>query len=230
MILAGALTCSVLSGCTITIEAPEKDKKPSISDTIKNQSTNDIGISDDTNIDDNSIGGTSIEDNSIEDNSIDTDISDDNIIDDTDENEGTAEQIEFADYINNDLAKLMEIEQKFLNSYGSVSVENYTDDETMYNEIKNYSSVYAQEMQSKAYEIADKIQFDKIKDLHNLFINYASSVNSAMGLMLSGLYEQDLDYVNDANEKLSEANDYASRYKEELQSLADELNMTITEY
>ena len=187
------------SGCTITITTPgnDKDNTQNTQNTQSSQSEQTDSINTDNN-------------------QIDTGNSYDN-----------TDQQELIDYINNGISELSALESSMLNSYNSVSTDNYTDDETMYNEIKNNTIVYARDLQSKAFEIAAGIKSEKVKDLHDLYIDFASGYFSAMGYLLTGLENSDREYVLKCNECITEANKAVSQFREDIVSLMEELNVEI---
>lgn len=138
-------------------------------------------------------------------------------------------QEELIDYINNDLAELVTLENEMLESYGSVTGDNYSNDIDMYTEFTTNTVELARKLYDKAVEISEDIADEKILEVHRLYLNYSNKSLNVTILMVSALEKQDVSLMVEANEKLNEANNYALDYKEALSKLAEEYNVEIQE-
>lgn len=130
-------------------------------------------------------------------------------------------------YINNDIVAMGEIETKLLASYGSVTGENYTDDNVMYREFSDNTVNLARQLNDKAVEVASKITDEDILEVHRVYMDYSNKYLSVITIMLSALENQDSAQVTEANEKLNEANNLALDYRTKLNNLAKENNVEI---
>lgn len=130
-------------------------------------------------------------------------------------------------YINEDLASLSELETQFLESYASVSGENYTDDETMYSEFVDNTVVLARELNDASTNIASTIEDTEILEVHKLYMETSSNYLNAVTIMIAALENQDYAQVSEANEKISKANTLGLDYKNKLNALAEEYGVVI---
>ena len=141
---------------------------------------------------------------------------------------GDPKQEEFLNYVNgNDVKAMGEIENKLLESYGSVTGDNYKDDDTMYKEIEKNTITYANKLNEKATKVASTIEDEKLKAVHEKYLKYTSKMQSIMTKLLKALKEQDLDKASEANELINEANQYMLDYRDELKKLATEYDVEL---
>jgi len=132
-------------------------------------------------------------------------------------------------YINKDLVEISDIETKFLESYESVTGDNYTNDFDMYVEFSNNTSILARELNSAALEVGMAIDDEEILEVHKIYIDSTSNFMNAVSLFLSALETQDYAQLSLANEKLNKANSLALDFKKELNKLAEKYNIVISE-
>lgn len=130
-------------------------------------------------------------------------------------------------YINHDIKDLGKLETEFLESYGSVTGENYVNDMTMYTEFTNNTIELARKLNDEAVELADSITDDELLEVHRLYMNYSNKCLNAVTLFTSALENQDYALVVEANEVLNEANNCIIDYRKELKKLANEYHVEI---
>ena len=130
-------------------------------------------------------------------------------------------------YINEDLAVLSEMETKFLESYESVTGNNYINDYIMYEEFSRNTMVLSRDLNNKAIEIIKNIDDEEISELHRIYINLTSNYMNVVSLTLAALETQDFTNISLANEKLNNANNLALDFKEKLNVLAEKYNVDI---
>lgn len=130
------------------------------------------------------------------------------------------------DYINNSMAELGAIEAELLESYESVTGDNYTNDLDMLTELTTNTSVLARELQDKAVEIAEDITDAEILAVHQLYMNYSSKLMNAINLTILGIETQDMTAILEVNEMINESNNHILDYKEALYKLAEERRVT----
>ncbi len=130
-------------------------------------------------------------------------------------------------YINDDAVEMGEIETKLLESYRSVTGENYTNDNEMYEVLTEDTIDLARELNDKAVELAFNIEDDEILEVHRLYMDYSNKVLNVIVIMISALENKDSTQIAEANEKLNEANNLALDYQRELDSLAKKYNVEV---
>ena len=136
-------------------------------------------------------------------------------------------QEELIAYINNDLVELVALENDVLESYGSVTGDNYTNDLDMYMEFTTTTVELARKLNDKAVNISEGIADEKILEIHRIYMNYSNKLLNVVILMVSALENQDATLIAEASEKLNEANNYALDYRESLTKLAEEYKVEI---
>lgn len=124
------------------------------------------------------------------------------------------------DYINIDMVELAEIEDRMIASYGSVSGENYVDDDTMYNEICDNTIPLCQKLNNAAMNISPTDR--EISDVHKIYRRYVTKYLNAFAMITSAIESQDASQVVEANDLLTEASELATEFQQELYALADE--------
>ena len=137
------------------------------------------------------------------------------------------EQKAIISYINEDNVELAEIEEKLLASYGSVTGDNYVNDEIMYTELTTKTLGLVKDLNAKAVELSDSIRNPEVLEVHKIYMNYSSKFLSTINIMIEALEKQDSSLINEANETLNEANNFALDYRTELYKLADKYNVEI---
>lgn len=130
-------------------------------------------------------------------------------------------------YINVDLAEISELETAFLESYGSVTGDNYTDDETMYTELSENTVVLARQLSDAATNLASTITDPQLLEVHKLYMESSSNYLNAITLMLAALENQDMAQVTEANEKISAANTLGLDFQTKLNALAEEYGVVL---
>ena len=141
----------------------------------------------------------------------------------------TAKQDAIMNYVNVDLVAIAEIEGQMLESFESVSGDNYVDDETMYNEFNNVTAILARDLNNKATEIAGTITDPELLEVHKIYMDYATKFSSAINIMIAALQEQDTAQVAEANEKINESNNLYLDYNQKLNALIEANGLTFEE-
>ncbi|MDR3295646.1 MAG: hypothetical protein LBT26_07465 [Clostridiales Family XIII bacterium] len=109
---------------------------------------------------------------------------------------------EFEHYLYAELIEAAELQELVENAYDAVSGDNYTDDLTLYmaidEEIIPLSQIFV--------AVAEGVTTPKSKELreiHEMYISYATTQNAAFTMIKSLLLNQDYSQVTVANEKLA---------------------------
>ena len=141
---------------------------------------------------------------------------------------GDPKQEELLNYVNGDDGKEMyELQKKLIESYGSVTGDNYKDDDTMYQEFEKNTITYANDLNEKATKIASSIEDEKLGAAHEKYLKYTSTMQSALTKFVEALKEQDPEKATAANDLISEANQYSMDYNDELEKLASEYGVEL---
>ena len=139
----------------------------------------------------------------------------------------TAKQDAILKYINEDLASLTELETLFYDSYSSVSGDNYTDDETMYEELSNNTVIYARQLSDAATNLSSGIKDSDLLAVHKLYMEASTNNLNAITMIMAALENQDYEQVSAANELLGKANTLLIDFSDQLNTLAEANDITI---
>ena len=139
--------------------------------------------------------------------------------------ESTVEAIE--EYIDIITGDLLDLENEFRESYASVSLDNYVDDSTMYEELTSNTVVLGEELLEAAEEIMDEITNDEVADVHNIYIEYAEVNLDAIETVIEALEEQDEDLIEEANDLLTEGTELGEEFADALNALMAEYGVTL---
>ena len=130
-------------------------------------------------------------------------------------------------YVNNQLPKVADNESKAVESYESVSGDNFTDDETMYYVIQNEVIPVYRKFIDQLESISKELETEEVKKVHEKYIEAAKVQNTAFMLILSGLENQDYNEMAEANEKLDKGRKLLREYKSDLKKICKENNVDL---
>lgn len=140
------------------------------------------------------------------------------------------EQDEFLDYMNGNAKKeITELESKAKDSYASVTGDNYKDDETMLQELRTNTAVFAKQTVDKATALGGTLEGEQLKKVHEICIHSLKEFQSGVDKLIQALESGNADQMDQINESLDKANQEATRYQEELKKLAEELDVELKE-
>lgn len=125
------------------------------------------------------------------------------------------------EYLDVYLPELAYMEEELLASYESVTGDNYVDDYETYMEFTTYTLEYAKDLDSYAVEVSSYITDSEVLEAHRIYMNYCNKFLSAVNIMISALENGDLREVDEANERLNEANNFAVDYNIALNNLME---------
>lgn len=140
------------------------------------------------------------------------------------ENENITVKEDLQNYIEA-MTPLASLEAEAVGAYDDVSGDNYTDDNTMLDAVKNtvlpkYTSLVNQ---VKAIDPQTK----EVQDVHDLYVQAAETQLSAFHDIIEALEEQDMDIVTRANGKLADAREGMADFDEQLTALAEQYNVDL---
>ena len=140
----------------------------------------------------------------------------------------TKKQNEILDYVNIDCVMLGEIETKTLNSFNSVSGNNYENDLKLYEELSKTTVNYTRELNAKANEVAQKYMSNtEILDVHTVYLKCTISYLNAFSYMLTAIETQNREMIINANNELSNANSTALLFRGKLNDLCDKYKIVL---
>lgn len=130
-------------------------------------------------------------------------------------------------YVNKQLPKVADNESKAVESYESVSGDNFTDDETMYYVIQNEVIPVYRKFIDQLESISEELETEEVKKVHEKYIEAAKVQKTAFMLILSGLENQDYNEMAEANEKLDKGRKLLREYKSDLKKICKENNVDL---
>lgn len=139
----------------------------------------------------------------------------------------TQKQEVLREYLDVHVPELAYLEEEFLASYESVTGDNYTSDYDTYMEFTTYTVEYARDLDSAAVEISNYITDSEVLEAHRIYMNYCNKFLSAVNLMITALENGDYSLVDEANDRLNEANNYAVDYNIALNNLMEKYKVYV---
>lgn len=131
-------------------------------------------------------------------------------------------------YLNEDLKTAEEYEDIVVTTYDSITGDNYTDDYTLYSELKNTILPNSLKLIDSVESI--ECSFDELRNVHELYLNAINKQHQAFTIILSALENQDYSQVAEANELLSQARKGVRDYMAELKTLCTDNDVSLEEY
>lgn len=136
-------------------------------------------------------------------------------------------QEELLNYINNELPKISELENKVVTDYASVTGDNYKDDYTTYTTIKdNIIPTYKKYIEDLE-KISKLLKTTEVRNLHESCIEASNTTYSGLVLLLSALENRDYSQISQANEKIDKGRKLIREWETELQILCKKNNVVI---
>jgi hypothetical protein len=129
------------------------------------------------------------------------------------------------DYINVQLSPLGPEEAEIITLYGSVTGDNYTDDQTTYEILLN-------DIIPKTNKLIDNIEKirpsePELRDIHDKLIFAWNTQQNAFVQLASALEKQDIAIIASANEKLTAARKELRDYQTALEDYAKKVNVPL---
>lgn len=130
-------------------------------------------------------------------------------------------------YVNEDLKDLADLENEAIAEYESVTGDNYVDDYTTYVHIEDVVMPMYKDFLDQLEEVDPATA--EVREIHELYIEAVNMQNNAFIKILAALDQQDYEMIADANEMLADGRAGIRKYTNELERLADEHNVELTE-
>lgn len=136
-------------------------------------------------------------------------------------------QDDLLNYINEDMKPLAVLEEDTIAEYDSVTGDNYVDDLTTYFHIEEVVVPMYRDFIEQLEAVNPKTS--EVQELHESYIEAVNIQNNAMLKILAAIDQQDYDMIADANEMLAEGRAGIRSFTNELEELAEEHNVEITD-
>ena len=136
-------------------------------------------------------------------------------------------QDDLINYINEEVSPLFETETEIVEAYESVTGDNYTDDNELYNALESYIIPKYSDFIDDLEQITPETE--EVRAIHEEYIEASNLQYNAMVKMLPALENQDYALISEANEMLSEGRSKMRHYVSSLESLAKENNVEFEE-
>lgn len=140
---------------------------------------------------------------------------------------GDPVQDDLLHYINNEVKSLEELETEAISEYESVIGENFVDDETTYIHIQDVVIPKYRKLIEELEEIRPDTK--EVREIHELYIDASNTQFNGIVTVLAAIEAQDYDKINEANQMLNEGRALMRQALNEIEDLAKEHNVTLTE-
>lgn len=131
---------------------------------------------------------------------------------------------EFTNYID-EIILLAPEEDRIIGLYDSVTGLNYTNDEVLYYTLLDDVIPSYRQFTVEIESIMPKNQ--RIRDLHELYIEAANTQYNAFTLMISAIENQDMDTMTQANQGLDQARSLLRDWLYEVEAISTETGVRI---
>ncbi len=136
-------------------------------------------------------------------------------------------QKELLKYTNEDWPEAAKLENKAMDSYYSVSGENYTDDLTMYNAISKEVLPRYKVFIEKLESISENLKEEEVIKLNKACIKIAYQQYEGFETIVEALEQQDPDKIQEAKAILSKAEAEKNKWQKDYEKLCEENNITL---
>lgn len=136
-------------------------------------------------------------------------------------------QDELLNYINVELPKIAQKETDAVNLYESVTGDNYTDDNTLYNALKDQVVPQYRDFTTELESLSANIKTDEVRKIHESYIEACNLQLSAFTTMIAAIENQDYKIISEANDKLAKARSLIRDWKNNLDKLCSDNGVEI---
>jgi len=121
---------------------------------------------------------------------------------------------DLVNYANQGILNIAELERKSLERYASVVGENYTTDQRLYEELRDFVIPVYKRFLDGLREITP--ENDEIKAVHAIYIQAAELMYDGFKTKMLGIESGSEDIIIQGNEKIEKGRDEAARWRMEL--------------
>lgn len=127
---------------------------------------------------------------------------------------------DIVNYVNQDLLGIAELEKRALESYASVTGENYTNDQRVYEELKTFVAPTYRRFLEELRRISPKNS--ELRKVHGLYIQGAESQYEGFITKMAGIERNDEGVIIQGNQKIDKGRMEIERWDIELKKLFKE--------
>jgi len=119
--------------------------------------------------------------------------------------------VNLVNYVNQGVLMIAELEQKSLERYASVTGENYTTEQRVYDELSTFVIPNYKRFVDglKAITIEDK----EIRELHAIYVNAAELMYSGFNTKMIGIEKNNEELVTEGNKDIEKAAEEGNRWR-----------------
>ncbi|AUO07935.1 hypothetical protein NS115_22640 [Paenibacillus jamilae] len=128
-------------------------------------------------------------------------------------------------YVNDGMLPLAQDEKAVTEKYESVTGDNFTDDEILYNTLRDDIIPEYTKYLDKVEAV--KTETPEVRAVHETYIKAVSTQKEALITMVDALEKGDLNLINEGNTKLSEGKKLFRDFGEQVNTLAKEHDVKI---
>lgn len=136
-------------------------------------------------------------------------------------------QEELLSYLNEELPKITKLEADAITAYESVTGANYSTDQELYNVLLDSVVPTYQEFVDKLEGIT--LDTEEVRGVHEEYIEGANLQYNAFIKVITALEQQDRAMIEEANVMLDEARKILRDFKYNVEKLASEHNIELTD-
>ncbi|WP_256241324.1 hypothetical protein [Bacillus sp. V3B] len=130
-------------------------------------------------------------------------------------------------YLNEELADISHLENEALTAYESVTGPNYTSDQELYETLTFQVIPAYQEFADKLEDI--KVETEELREIHEGYIDGVNLQYNAFVTVVTALDELDPGKIEEANAMLNEARTLMRDFNDNIEQLAEEHDVRLTE-
>ncbi|WP_226002755.1 hypothetical protein [Paenibacillus sp. BJ-4] len=128
-------------------------------------------------------------------------------------------------YVNDGMLPLAQEEKTVTDKYTAATGNNYTDDVTLYNTLKDDIIPEYTKYVDKVEAV--KTETPEVRAVHETYIKAVNTQKDALIMMLDALEKQDMGLVSEGNTKLTEGRKLLRDFNEQVNTLAKEHDVTL---
>lgn len=140
---------------------------------------------------------------------------------------GDPVQDDLLNYLNEEIDDVADLEAEALDAYDSVTGANYVDDYLLYDTLSYTVIPVYQEFVSELEAI--DVETDELREIHETYIEGANTQYNAFVKIMTAIEEQDPNKIEEANLMLDDARKLLRDFNNDIENLAEEHNVEITD-
>lgn len=134
--------------------------------------------------------------------------------------------VSLVNYVNQGILMIAELEKKSLERYASVTGENYTNDQQLFNELTNFIIPTYKRFADGLRAITP--EYEEIQRVHGIYINAADLMYNGFRNKMTGIEKNNETIIINANKDIEKARDECKRWRLELIKLYKKYGVTET--